>query len=171
MEGLSCREIASRRGQDPIDTVCDLLAEEKLAVTMISFYGSEDILDKVLTHPQATVGSDGIYGGRPHPRLYGAYPRFIERFVRDQGRLRLEEAIRKITSFPAGILGIADRGLIKEGCFADLVIFDPALIADAATYEAPERYPTGIAHVLVNGRPVVSNGQTTGKYPGRVLRK
>jgi N-acyl-D-amino-acid deacylase len=171
MEGLSCREIASRRGQDPIDMVCDLLAEERLAVTMISFYGSEDVLDKVLTHAQATVGSDGIYGGRPHPRLYGTYPRFIERFVRDKGLLSLEEAVRKVTSFPAGILGIAERGLIRKGYFADLVIFDPQSISDTATYAEPRKYPTGIAHVLVNGCPVVSDGQATGNYAGRILRK
>ena len=143
MEGQSCRAIAGKLGQDPIDMVCDLLAEENLAVTMITFYGSEAVMARVLAHPRAGVGSDGIYGGRPHPRLYGAFPRFIKHFVRDNGLLSLPEAIRKITGLPAQILGIADRGVIREGAWADLVLFDPETIGDTATYEDPQRHPRG----------------------------
>jgi N-acyl-D-amino-acid deacylase len=171
MEGLSCREIADRQGKNPIDAVCDLLSEEKLAVTMISFYGSENVLKKVLSHRQATVGSDGIYGGRPHPRLYGSYPRFLRQYVREEKVFSLQEGIRKITSFPAEILGIPDRGRVAEGCWADLVLFDPERLTDKATYEEPELPPEGIAGVFVNGVRVVDSNGTTGLLPGRVLRK
>ena len=171
MEGKSCKAIASERGEDPIDMVCDLLAEENLAVTMISFYGSDSVLEKVLSHPHATVGSDGIYGGKPHPRLYGAYPRFIEDFVREKQIFSLPEAIHKITGFPATILGISDRGVIKERNWADLVLFDSAAIRDTATYEDPEHYPEGIAYVFVNGELVLAQGRITGHFPGKVLRK
>jgi N-acyl-D-amino-acid deacylase len=156
---------------NPIDMVCDLLAEEKLAVTMISFYGSDEVLEKVLAHSHATVGSDGIYGGRPHPRLYGTYPRFIKLFVREKSMFTLPEAIRKVTSFPAQILGISDRGILKEGNWADIVLFDPETIGDTATYEEPEIYPEGIQHVFVNGKLVVDQQSLTGDLPGRVLRR
>jgi N-acyl-D-amino-acid deacylase len=171
MEGVSCRAIADAQGKNPIDAVCDLLAEEKLAVTMISFYGSDDVLQKVLSHPQATVGSDGIYGGRAHPRLYGAYPKFLKEYVREKAVFTLPEAVRKITSFPAEILGITDRGLLKKGCWADVVLFDPDTIADTATYDDPEQYPAGIPYVFVNGEPVVNQSKYTGATPGKVLRK
>ncbi|MGI6252267.1 MAG: N-acyl-D-amino-acid deacylase family protein [Aminivibrio sp.] len=171
MEGLSCQAIADRQGKNPVDAVCDLLAEEKLAVTMISFYGSEDVLRNVLSHPCATVGSDGIYGGRPHPRLFGSYPKYLREYVRENKTFTLEEAVRKITSFPAEILGIPDRGVIKESVWADLVLFDPEKIGDRATYEEPEQYPEGISYVFVNGVEVVNPEGTSGTLPGRVLRK
>jgi N-acyl-D-amino-acid deacylase len=170
MEGLSCRAIADRLGKDPIDMVMDLLAAEKLAVTMISFYGSDTVLEKVLGHPRGTVGSDGIFGGKPHPRLYGAYPCFFRRFVREKPFFTLEEAVRKVTSFPASILGIPDRGRIEEGCWADMVIFDPEKIADRSTYDIPEAYPEGIPYVFVNGTAVVEEGETVTCTPGKVLR-
>lgn len=171
MEGKSCQAIADEQKKNPIDAVCDLLSEENLAVTMISFYGSDDVLRKVLAHPSATLGSDGIYGGRPHPRLFGSYPRFIKQFVRDEKTFTLEEGIRKITSFPAQILGIDDRGVLKEGNWADIVVFNPDTIKDNATYENPELYPDGIEYVFVNGIEVVSPKGTTGVLPGKVLRK
>ncbi len=171
MEGKDIADLARTSGKDEIDFVCDLLAQENLAVTMISFYGSEDVLVKVLGHPQATVGSDGIYGGRPHPRLYGTYPRFLKAFVREKKRFSLPEAIRKVTSFPADILGLRDRGVLREGLWADVVVFDPDRVADTATYEEPEQYPAGMPYVLVNGELVVDGGRFTGRLPGKVLRK
>ncbi len=171
MEGKSCEAIARELRMNPIDMVCDLLAEEKLAVTMISFYGSDEVLEKVLAHSHATVGSDGIYGGRPHPRLYGTYPRFIKLFVREKRMFTLSEAIRKVTSFPAQILGISDRGILKEGDWADIVLFDPETIGDTGTYEEPESYPEGIQYVFVNGGLVVDQEGVTGNLPGRVLRR
>ena len=168
---INRKNCADRQKKNPIEAVCDLLAEERLAVTMISFYGSEDVLRKVLSHPQATLGSDGIYGGRPHPRLYGTYPRFLRTYVREGKVFSLPEAIRKITSFPAKILGIPDRGTLAEGNWADMVLFDPETITDRATYEEPELYPEGISRVFVNGIEVVNPKGTTGALPGRVLRK
>ena len=156
---------------NPIDMVCDLLAEEELAVTMITFYGSEEVLEKVLAHSHATVGSDGIYGGRPHPRLYGTYPRFIEMFVREKRMFTLPQAIGKVTSLPARVLGISDRGILREGNWADIVLFDPETIGDTATYEEPESYPQGIRYVFVNGELVVDQQGVTGNLPGQVLRK
>ncbi|MPM93669.1 D-aminoacylase [bioreactor metagenome] len=150
--------------------VMDLLAEEKLAVTMISFYGSENVLEKVITHPHGTVGTDGIFGGKPHPRLYGTYPRYLKSFALEEKRLTLQEAIRKVTSYPASILGIHDRGTIKEGYWADLVIFDPKTISDCSTYENPTAYPTGIDAVFINGTLVVNKQGFTGNRPGKVLR-
>jgi N-acyl-D-amino-acid deacylase len=171
MEGRSCADLAAALSKDPIDFVCDLLAEENLAVTMISFYGSDEVLNRVLSHPQATVGSDGIFGGRPHPRLHGAYPRFLKEFVRERKLLSLPQAIHKITAFPASILGLTDRGALREGFWADVVLFDPAQVADTATYEEPEQAPLGLPYVLVNGEVVVDNGAFTGQLPGRALRK
>jgi N-acyl-D-amino-acid deacylase len=171
MEGRTVADLAQTCDKDPLDFVFDLLAEENLAVTMISHYGSEEVLDKVLAHPQATVGSDGIYGGRPHPRLYSAYPRYLKEFVRVREVLDLPEAIRKVTSFPAKILGLKDRGTLREGAWADIVLLDPDRVADTATYDDPEQYPEGIPYVFVNGELAVDRGAFTGKLPGRVLRK
>ncbi len=171
MEGKSCQAVADAQNKNPIDAVCDLLAEENLAVTMISFYGSEEVLKKVLSHPQATIGSDGIYGGKTHPRLYGSYPKFLKEYVREKKFMTLPQAVRKITSFPAQILGIPDRGVLREGCWGDVVLFDPKTIADTATYEQPAQYPIGIPYVFVNGVPAVEDSKTTGKLPGAVLRK
>ena len=171
MEGRDCADLARTCSQDPIDFVCNLLAEENLAVTMISFYGSEWVLEKVLTHPLATVGSDGIPSGRPHPRLYGTYPRFLKEFVRVKNRLSLPEAVRKITSFPAEILGLRERGTLREGFWADVVLLEPDSIADTATYEEPEQYPKGIPYVFVNGELAVDREQLIGHLPGKVLRK
>ena len=169
MEGRTCEDLAKVSNKNPIDFVCDLLAEENLAVTMINHYGSEDVLEKVLRHPNATVGTDGIFGGQPHPRLYGTFPRFIHEFVNIKKMLTLTEAIRKITSFPAGILGLNRRGIIKEGYWADLVIFDPDSFADTATYDNPCRYPTGLFFVLVNGQIVADKSGLTKNLPGHVL--
>ena len=171
MEGKSCKAIARELRMNPIDMVCDLLSEEKLAVTMISFYGSDEVLEKVLAHSHATVGSDGIYGGWPHPRLYGTYPRFIEMFVREKKMFTLPDAISKVTSLPAQILGISDRGILKKGNWADIVLFYPETIGDTATYEQPKSYPEGIEYVFVNGKLVIDQQSVTGNLPGRLLRK
>ena len=171
MEGKSCQRVADTLHKSPIDMVCDLLSEEKLAVTMISFYGSEEVLEKVLSHSHATVGTDGIYGSRPHPRLYGTYPRFIQKYVREKKLFTLPEAVRKITSFPAEILGLPDRGRLKVGCWGDVILFDPETIRDTATYEIPISYPEGIPYVFVNGEMVIDRYQFTGKKPGQVLKK
>jgi N-acyl-D-amino-acid deacylase len=171
MEGRDIADLAQACGKDPLDFVCDLLAEENLAVTMISFYGAEHVLEKVLGHSQATVGSDGIYGGQPHPRLYGTYPRFLKEFVRVKKIMSLPEAVHKCTGFPAEILGLEDRGLLREGLWADVVLLDPERVADTATYDEPEQYPEGLPYVFVNGELAVDEGVFTGQLHGRALRK
>jgi N-acyl-D-amino-acid deacylase len=116
----------------------------------------------------ATDGPLAAYGN--HPRAFGTFPRILGRYVREEHLLRLEEAIRKMTSQPAHRAGLADRGLLRPGMAADVVAFDPATIRDVATYESPRQYAIGIRHVFVNGRPVVRDGRITDERPGRVLR-
>ena len=118
------------------------------------------------------VGSDGIpTGGKPHPRLYGTFPRVLGLYARKEGLFSLETAIHRMTGLPATKFRLEDRGFVREGAFADLVIFDPARVLDIATYEDPRRHPEGIHHVFVNGTAVVREGEHTGARPGRALRR
>ncbi|MDR7483641.1 MAG: D-aminoacylase [Armatimonadota bacterium] len=168
-EGRRLPEIAQARGQAPAEALFDLLLEEDAAATMILFWGEEDRITDAMRHPLQMVGSDGIFGGKPHPRLYGTFPRVLGPCVRG-GTLRLEDAVRRMTSAAAARFGLTGRGILQHGAWADLVVFDPATVADRATYDDPHQYPAGIRHVLVNGVPVVRDGQVTGARPGRVLR-
>jgi N-acyl-D-aspartate/D-glutamate deacylase len=129
---------------------------------------------RIMTHPISMIETDGdpvSYGaGYPHPRSYGAFPRVLARYVRELGVLSLEEAIRKMTSMPADQYNQGERGRISEGAFADVVVFDPDTIQDNATYTDPHRYPSGIQHVIVNGRFVIRAGALTGERPGQWIR-
>ena len=125
-----------------------------------------------MTHPLTMVGTDALLlGDYPSPRTYGTFPTILSHYVRDEGSISLEEAVRKMTSFAALRLGIPDRGLLLDNMKADVVIFDPATVKSPSTRHQPKQYPTGIEHVLVNGRPVVDNGDHTGTLPGRSLRR
>jgi N-acyl-D-amino-acid deacylase len=169
-EGKNIVEIAEMRGQEPDDAVCDLLVEENLAVTQITFYGTEDTIKPIMVDPWVMFCTDGIYGGKPHPRLYGSFPRILGRYVRDSGWLSMGEAIRKMTSLPAETFRLPGRGSVKEGFAADVTVFDPATIIDNATYDAPETLAAGVSCVIVNGTPVLENAKYSGKNPGRTLR-
>ncbi len=170
--GLDVADAAARRQQRPIDLCCQLLVDEELAVPSLAFIGNEENVRTIMTHPAHMAGSDGILVGElPHPRGYGTFPRYLAEYVRNLGILTLENAVRKMTSLPAQRLGLADRGLVRPGMAADLVVFDPEQIQDTATYEEPRRYPEGIPSVLVNGRFVVEDGQRTDELPGRALRR
>jgi N-acyl-D-amino-acid deacylase len=158
------------RGGDPVDVVCDLLVESRLAAPMILHYASDDAVKRVARHPLQLVGSDGIFGEHPHPRLYGTAPRFLGRFVLREGLLPVEEAVARLTARAADRLGLADRGRIEVGKRADLVLLDPQLYVDTATYEDPKRSPDGVRGVWVAGEQVVRSGQVTGARPGGVLR-
>ena len=171
-EGMTLAEIANERGHDPADVLCDLLVEENLRIvgTWRSFAGPT--LTHFLTHELAMVSTDSIFlGNWASIRTYGVYPRILGEFVRDERILSLPDAIRKMTSYPAQRLGILDRGLLRDGMKADIVVFDPATIKSTATYETPPQYPVGVYYVAVNGQLVVDQEQCTGLTPGRALRR
>lgn len=169
-EGKSIAELAKETGKRPTDVVADLLIEEDDAVTMAVFYGDEADVEKIMQHPAMCVCSDGIVGGKPHPRVYGTFPRVLGRYVRERGVLTLEAAIQKMTANPARRLNLQDRGVLREGMKADITVFDPDTIIDVGTYAEPNQYPKGIAHVLVNGQLALENGQLTGVRAGKVIR-
>ncbi len=175
--GKNIQEIAAEKNVDPYEFVCDLIINEGQDVSHIGFGMSEVNTQKVLQHPQVMLGSDGSslapYGplgeGKPHPRNYGAFPRFLGYYVREKKILPLPEAVKKVTSMPAAKMGLQDRGSLKEGNFADIVVFDPQSIRDKATFIDPHQYPVGIDYVIVNGRIVIDHGTHTGELPGKVL--
>ena len=171
LEGKNLEEIGKIRGQDPADAAFDLLIEENAHVTMTIHMCHEDDLIYGMTHRLQIVGSDGIFGGKPHPRLYGTYPRVLGQYVRERAVMPLSEAIRKMTGAPAQLLRLKDRGLLREGYWADIVVFDPETIRDNATFEDPIQHPTGISYVLVNGKVTVKNGEYTGETAGQVIRR
>lgn len=168
--GKSLQEIADLRRVDPPTAMFDLLVEEDLGVSAVVFFGNEGDARAVLRHPTTMVGSDGVYGLKPHPRLYGTFPRILGHYVRETRCLRLEDAVRKMTSLPAQRLGLRDRGLLREGMWADVVVFDPVTVRDRSTYEDPTRFPEGIDAVLVNGVVAIRDGVPTGHRAGQVLR-
>jgi N-acyl-D-amino-acid deacylase len=177
-EGQSVAAIAKDRGVAPEDTLMDLLVEEEGNVSAIYFIMTEEDVKEAMKLPWVSIGSDGtavrsdgVLGqGRPHPRWYGTFPRVLGKYVREEKVLTLEEAIRKMTSLPAAQLRLTDRGLLKVGMAADVVVFDPERVIDRATFEDPHRYAEGIDIVMVNGEVVIDEGRHTGATPGRVLR-
>ncbi len=168
-EGLNLRDIAERRGEDPVEALFNIIMEEENAVTMVSFNMSEEDVRTIMESPFQMVCTDGIVLGKPHPRAYGSFPRILGRYVKD-GVIRLEDAIRKMTSLSAQTLGIRDRGLLKQGMHADITIFDPDKIIDKGTYKDPIQFPEGIEYVIVNGTITVENGVHTGRRAGKVLK-
>ncbi|MBC5805345.1 MAG: hypothetical protein DLM53_02755 [Candidatus Eremiobacter antarcticus] len=178
-EGLTMVDVGKAMGRRPVDAALQLLVEERLDVSAIYFTMCEEDVQTVLSYGRTCVGSDAsarvLAGptarGKPHPRAFGTFPRIFKRYVRDIRVLSLEEAVRRTSALPAQRLGLRGRGVIAESNFADVVVFDSERIADNATYEEPQRFPSGIEHVLVNGIGVVRNGEITGSRPGRVLRR
>jgi len=174
--GRSVAALSSAWGIDPLDTILALAERSRGTATMVAFGRSEDDLRAALRHPRGMIGSDGLGldpsgpsgSGQPHPRSYGCYPRLLARYVRDEPILRLEEAIARSTSRVADTFGLADRGVIEPGRRADIVVLDPARIEDRATFEDPQRFAVGVSTVLVNGQPVIADGQPTGRRPGAV---
>jgi len=169
--GRSLAEIARIRKTEPSDTLFDLLVEEGMKVAMIVHSQSEDVVAKFMRLPFVTVGTDGIRGDKPHPRLYGTYPRILGRYVREQGNLTWAEAIHRMTGAAAKRLGLGDQGLIRVGMRGSITVFDPGRIIDRATYEQPTRDPEGIRYVLVNGQIVLEDGTETGVLAGRVCSR
>ncbi|MFY7066668.1 N-acyl-D-amino-acid deacylase family protein [Nocardiopsis changdeensis] len=173
--GWSVTEIAAERGMDPAEVVLAVLAGHG-DVAIVNHAMSEDDVRGVLASPISAVASDGWVldasgPGRPHPRSFGTFARVLGRYVRDEGVLGLEEAVRRMTSLPAARAGLADRGVLAPGSAADVAVFDPERVADRSTYEDPWRLSVGTEAVLVNGVPAVEGGEATGERPGRVLRR
>ncbi|MBN2254533.1 MAG: D-aminoacylase [Deltaproteobacteria bacterium] len=177
--GKSVLAIARELQKDPGDTIMDLIVGEEDQVEMINFSLNEDTFRQIILHPLVVIGSDGWalspYGklaeGKPHPRSYGTFPRMLGRYVREEKIMTLGRAIQKMTSITAKKFGLTWRGWLREGFFADIVIFDPDRVTDRATWEEPHQYPEGINYVIVNGRVVIDQGRHTGLLPGRVLKK
>jgi len=179
LEGKTLAEAAGIRGQEPVEALFDILIEEGARAQAIYFSMSEDNLQEFLKLDWMMVGSDstarGTSGvtrqGKPHPRGFGSFPRVLGRYARDEKILELPQAVQKLSGMPADKLGLPGRGYIKEGFFADLVIFNPSTIIDTATFEDPYQFPKGIEHVLVNGKFAVRDGKQTGERAGEILRK
>lgn len=174
-EGMRVVEIAAALGvADPADVVIDLMAAEGGSISGVFHTMSEEDVRLIMRQPWVSVASDGSAinleaAGVPHPRNYGTVPRVLGHYVRDEGVLGLEDAVRKMTSLPAQVLGLADRGQVREGFVADIAVFDPARIAETNSFENPKSYAIGIPYVLVNGTLVIDDGEHTGARPGRVL--
>jgi N-acyl-D-amino-acid deacylase len=176
--GKNLAEIAKQRGKDPIDTLFDLLVEDDAFTSVAVFGMSEPDVALALVQPWVSIDNDsegtspeGLLGKEhPHPRAYGTFPRILRKYVREEKKLRLEEAIRKFTALPAQRLRLADRGVLKKGMWADVVVFDPETVRDVATFESPNQLSQGMDYVLVNGVPVIDGGKMTGALPGKVLR-
>ena len=169
--GKSLEEIGDLRGRSPLDAAFDLLLAEENAVAMVDFYGLEKHVVRFLTRPEQNVCTDGLLGGKPHPRVFGSFPRVLGKYVRQEQALTLEDAIRKMTSKPAQVFGFERRGVLKTGNFADIAVFNPLTIIDKGTFVDPIQFPQGIEHVIVNGHAVLSEGRYRRELAGRVLRK
>jgi len=172
-EGRRLDELAAEWGVDIEAAAARIIQEEGEACFVVLFSMDEADVRTVLAHPSTMIGSDGVpaAGSKPHPRLYGCFPRILGHYVRDERVLDLPTAIHKMTGLPAAKFGFVDRGAVRPGAFADLVVFDPATIADVATYDDPCRFPAGIRAVFVNGTAVARDGEHTGARPGRALRR
>lgn len=176
--GKTLEQVAKERGVSPEDAVIDLVIEDGTRVDVVYFMMSEDNVRRQVALPWVSFGSDeaapsaeGVFlKSGAHPRAYGTFARLLGKYVRDEKVVSLEEAIRRLTSLPTTNLGVKERGLLREGYFADVVVFDPQTIQDHATFEKPHQYATGVAHVFVNGTQVLADGEPTGKPAGRVVR-
>jgi len=177
LTGKTLAEVARMRGKDPIDTAMDLIAEDESRIGTLYFIMSEDNVKKELARPWISFGSDeasqrpeGLFlKSNPHPRAYGNFARVLGKYSRDEKVIPMKEAVRRLSGLPATNLGLDHRGFLKEGMFADVVVFDSATIADRATYEKPHQYAVGMKHVFVNGVQVLKDGEHTGAKPGRAL--
>jgi N-acyl-D-amino-acid deacylase len=169
--GKSLAEISEGWGIEPFETVVRLLLDEDHEVSMILFAMDEDDVRRLIVQPWLMHCSDGLMGGNPHPRTYGTFPRVLGHYVREVGLMPLETAVHKMTGLSAWRLGLADRGVLKEGNYADITVFDPQTIIDRSTYDNPTVHPDGIEQVVVNGVQAVRDGRATGNLPGRVLRR
>jgi dihydroorotase/N-acyl-D-amino-acid deacylase len=177
-QGKRLSDVAQAWNKDPMDALFDLLIEDKAFTSCAVFGMSEPDVALALQQPWVSVDNDssgtspdGILGEEhPHPRAYGTFPRILRKYVREEKKLTLEDAIRKFAALPAQRMHFSDRGVLKQGMWADVVIFDPETVRDLATFDKPNQLSQGMEFVLVNGVPVIENGKMTGALPGKVLR-
>jgi N-acyl-D-amino-acid deacylase len=175
--GMTIEEIASQDNLDSLDVAMNLMSLDNAQIVVVYFDQHEDIIKKLMKLPFVAIGSDsmgasphGILGqSSPHPRCYGTFPRVLGRYVREEKVLSLEEAIKKMTSLSAERFSLTDRGVIREGAWADIVLFDAQVVSDKATFTDPHQFPEGIQYVIVNGEIVINQGKHTGALPGQVL--
>ncbi|WP_444658076.1 N-acyl-D-amino-acid deacylase family protein [Caproiciproducens sp. R2] len=168
--GLSLTQLGELHGKNPYDATFDLLMEEENAVGMVDFYGTEEHVRRFMKRPEMNACTDGLLGGKPHPRVYGTFPRILGKYVREDKALKLEEAVYKMTTKPAETMHIKERGQLKSGYFADIVLFNPDTVIDKGNFTDPAQYPEGIDMVMINGKTVVKDGKHTGTRAGCVLR-
>lgn len=168
--GNNLTKIGKMRNKEKYDAIFDLLYEEENAVEMYDYYGTEEQVIKFMKRPEQNVCTDGLLGGKPHPRVYGAFARVLGKYVREEKALTLEEAIYKMTSKAAEVFKFNDRGVLKEGKKADIVILNPDIIKDTATFIEPAQYPVGILNVIINGEIVLDNGLRSKAISGSVIR-
>ena len=169
-EGKSIAEVATERDETPVEAVCTLLVEEELRVSIRIHMLAEEDVTAILANERVCIGTDGLFGGKPHPRVYGSYPRILGHYVRDRNLLTVEEAVRKMTSLPARAMGLDRKGVLRPGMDADLVVFDPTTVESRSTWDHPNRFPEGISHVVVGGQFVVADSESTGELPGEIIR-
>ncbi|HEY5049367.1 MAG TPA: amidohydrolase family protein, partial [Acidothermaceae bacterium] len=170
--GATIAELASARDEEPGALFCNLLVADRLGVGCLVHVGNEDNVRAIMRHRAHTAGSDGILvGARPHPRGWGTFPRYLGTYVRELGILRLEECVAHLTSRPARRLRMVDRGVLRVGAVADIVVFDADTIDATGTYDDPRRQPQGIQHVMVNGEYTLRDGHRTDRLPGRAIRR
>lgn len=172
LEGKHIAEISETRGQHPVDCMLDLLLEEEGRISIVFFHMSDDDVKQVIGYEKSLIASDSLTceTGKPHPRLYGSFPRLFAKYVREQKVLSLEQAVRKVTSFPVQRFKLGKRGLLVPGYIADVTVFDPNTIQDLASFEEPRQYPEGISHVLVRGQVSLSHKQHTHAREGTLIR-
>jgi N-acyl-D-amino-acid deacylase len=170
LNGRTIADITSNRDGRPIDTVCDILLDAGTGVSMIPYSQTESDVREMLAHDRIAIGTDALFGGAPHPRTYGTFPRILGHYVRDENLVSVEEAVRKCTSLAARAMGFDRKGIVRPGMDADLVVFQPNVVEECGTFENPRQHPIGIPHVIVNGEFVVRDGETTGQLPGRTIR-
>jgi N-acyl-D-amino-acid deacylase len=171
LEGKSVSHSARESGKSSEDFVFDLLLTEPTTPLIVIHMMNENDVRLIMRHPLQMFGTDGIpTTGKTHPRTLGSYPRILSKFVKEESVLTVQDAVRRMTSFPASRVGLRDRGIVTEGLAADLVVFDHRRIKDRATFDEPNQYPEGIEHVFVNGVPAVRDGSYQASYSGRVLK-
>ena len=177
LTGKTLAEVAKMRGTSPAETIMDLVLEDRSRVGTVYFMMSEENLTNQIKKPWVSLGSDaaslateGVFlKSSAHPRAYGNFARLFRKYVREEKAITLSDAVRRVSGLPATNLGLDGRGFLQRGMFADVVVFDPATIADQATFEKPHQYAVGVKQVFVNGRHVLKDGEHTGALPGRAV--